>query len=179
MNRAPLRICRPRCARTRRTRFSCSRTARISFHLVSRGGGSSLAPDDARLARALRRGDRARRSGGPGRRGVRGLRRVTNDRGRARGARRTGRFVIADRELSRRVSAPNCSSRDPLRVFAPARAARRTPSCSTAEIRYRERRHSRDRRRLAYARCARRRRTRRTRCVLRSRADGSVGDARM
>ena len=81
-----------RCARGRRRVLSPRRCATLP--------SASACRPRPRVGR-LRRRHHRRRAGGPRGGGLRRVRRAAHDRHRARGARRPGRDVVADRELSR------------------------------------------------------------------------------
>ena len=94
---------------------------------LARRAGRARRPADDAQRRALRRGDRRRRTGGPHGRGLRGVGGAPHARLRAARSRRAGRHELADREL------PRLSRRDRRRraggrhVPAGASSRRRVP----------------------------------------------------
>ena len=94
-------------------------------------------------ARGVRHGDRRRRPGGPGGGRVRRVGGPAHDRGRARGAGRPGRHVVADRELprlprrrvGRRAREPRAAAGAPARRRDPRHAHRsRGIDAATREV---------------------------------------------
>ena len=116
-----------RCRPTTTARRSASSTARRSVRPQLRRVAELLGLAHRAGGRRVRHGDRRRRPGRPGRRRLRRVGGPAHDRGRARGARRPGRHVLADRELPRLpVGRLRRRAREP-RAAAGAPARRRDP----------------------------------------------------
>ncbi|CAA9474031.1 MAG: Thioredoxin reductase, partial [uncultured Solirubrobacteraceae bacterium] len=134
-------------------------------------GGGSARPRHRGRRRRIRHGHRGRRAGGPRGRGVRSLGGASHHRGGARGARRPGRHVLADRELPRLpVRRVGRGAREPCPA-AGAKARGRDPGDAL---------HRADRRRITSAAPRRRRRPAgaddhpRVRCHVAAAAGGRV-----
>ena len=150
--------------------------------------GESPRPPDQRPRRRIRRRDHRRGAGRPCGRGLWRVRGTAHDRRRARGARRTGRDVVADRELSRisqrglgrRAGQPCTPAGEAARRGDPGHALRRAHRSDDARSVSRRRRcrprtnsDSRHRRHVASARHRRLRSAHRQGCLLWGRAQRS------
>ena len=179
-------------ARTATARCCGSRTDEVIDRPAGARRCQSPRPADQSAVERVRRRDRRRRAGRPCGGGLRRVGRAAHDRRRARGARRAGRHVVADRELSRlserglgrracqpRAAAGAAARRgNPGHALGRAHRSRRRARCS----RRRRRRaradpHSRHRRLMAAPRDRRLRSAHRQGRLLRRRAQRGELDA--